>query len=85
MRTLILLAVLSLTVSPAFAQKYISWEAENFDDINGEKFQVFETPSDQPGNADESVDDYTIAEASGGAFIGSANGTGNDGGDWVKY
>ena len=28
MRTIILLAMLSLIVSPAFAQKYISWEAE---------------------------------------------------------
>ena len=85
MRTIILMAVLSLIVLPAFAQKYISWEAENFDAINGEKFQIFETPSDQPGNAGEGVDDYTVTEASGGAFIGSANGTGNDGGDWVKY
>ena len=85
MRTTILLTMLILIVSPAFAQKYISWEAENFNDSNGTKFEIFETPSDQPGNAGEGVDDYTVAEASGGAFIGSANGTGNDGGDWVKY
>ena len=85
MRTLVLLVVLSLVVSPAFAQKYISWEAENFDAINGDKFEIFETPSDQPGNAAEGVDDYTIAEASGGAFIGSSNGVANDGDAWVKY
>ena len=85
MRTTILLTMLILIVSPAFAQKYISWEAEDFNDSNGAKFEIFEVPSDQPGNAGEGVDDYTVAEASGGAFIGSANGTGNDGGDWVKY
>ena len=39
MRILILFVVLSFVAAPAFAQKYISWEAENFDDINGEKFQ----------------------------------------------
>ena len=85
MRTIILLVMLSLIVSPAFAQKYISWEAEDFNDSNGEKFEVFEVPSDQPGNAGEGVDDYTITEASGGKFIGSPNGVANDGGDWVKY
>ncbi len=85
MRTIILLTLFSIIVSPAFAQKYISWEAENFDAVNGTKFEVFEVPSDQPGNADEGVDDYTVAEASGGAFIGSPNGATNDGGDWVKY
>ena len=85
MRTTILLTMLIFIVSPAFAQKYISWEAEDFNDSNGAKFEIFEVPSDQPGNAGEGVDDYTVAEASGGAFIGSANGTGNDGGDWVKY
>ena len=85
MRTIVLLALFCLIASPVFAQKYISWEAENFDASNGEKFEVFEAPSDQPGNADEGVDDYTIAEASGGAFIGSANGAGNDGNGWVKY
>ena len=85
MRTIILLAMLSLIVSPAFAQKYISWEAESFNDANGTKFEIFEAPSDQPGNAAEGVDDYTIAEASGGKFIGSSNGATNDGGDWVKY
>ena len=85
MRTLILLVMLSLIVSPVFAQKYISWEAENFSDSNGTRFEVFDAPSDQPGNAGEGVDDYTVAEASGGAFIGSANGATNDGGDWVKY
>ena len=31
------------------------------------------------------VDDYSVTEASGGAYIGSHNGTANDGGDWVKY
>ncbi len=85
MRTLIVLALLSLIVSPALAQKYMSWEAENFSDSNGAKFEVFDAPSDQPGNADEGVDDYTVAEASGGAYIGSPNGVSNDGGDWVKY
>ena len=85
MRTTILLTMLILIVSPAFAQKYISWEAEDFNDSNGTKFEIFEAPSDQPGTAAEGVDDYTIAEASSGKFIGSANGTGNDGGDWVKY
>ena len=85
MRTTILLTMLILIVSPAFAQKYISWEAEDFNDSNGAKFEIFEVPSDQPGNAGEGVDDYTVAEASGGKFIGSANGIGNDGGDWVKY
>lgn len=85
MRTIILLAMLSLIVSPAFAQKYISWEAEDFNDSNGTKFEVFEVPTDHPGNAAEGQDDYTVTEASGGAYIGSHNGTGNDGGDWVKY
>ena len=85
MRIIILLAVLSLLVSPAFAQKYISWEAENYDAISGDKFEIFEAPSDQPGNAAEGVDDYTVAEASGNAFIGSPNGVGNDGNAWVKY
>ena len=33
-KTLILLAMLSLIVSHAFAQKYISWEAEDFNDID---------------------------------------------------
>ena len=75
MRTFILLAMLSLIVSPAFAQKYISWEAENFNDSNGTKFEVFEVPTDHPGNAaDNAVDDYTVSEASGGAYIGSHNG-----------
>ena len=55
MRTIILLTLFSIIVSPAFAQKYISWEAENFDAVNGTKFEVFEVPSDQPGNADEGV------------------------------
>ena len=85
MRVIILLAVLGLAVSPAFAQKYISWEAENYDAINGDKFEIFKVPSDQPGNAAEGVDDYTVAEASGDAFIGSTNGVGNDGNAWVKY
>lgn len=62
MRVIILLTALSLIVSPAFAQKYISWEAENFDDISGDKFEVFEVPSDQIGTAAEGVDDYTIEE-----------------------
>ena len=85
MRTIILLAMLSLIVSPAFAQKYISWEAESFNDSNGTKFEVFDVPTDHPGNAENDVDDYSVTEASGGAYIGSHNGTGNDGGDWVKY
>ena len=85
MRTIIFLTVLSLVALPAFAQKYISWEAENFNDSNGTKFEVFEVPTDHPGNAAESVDDYTVTEASGGAYIGSHNGATNDGGDWVKY
>lgn len=85
MRTIILLAMLGLIVSPAFAQKYISWEAEGFNDSNGTKFEIFEVPTDHPGTAAEGVDDYTVTEASGGAYIGSHNGTGNDGGDWVKY
>ncbi len=85
MRIIMVLAIFSLIVSPVFAQKYISWEAENFDAINGDKFEVFEAPSEQPGNAEEGVDDYTVAEATGGAFIGSANGAGNDGDAWVKY
>ncbi len=85
MRTLILLTVFSLIALPAFAQKYISWEAENFNDSNGAKFEVFTVPTDHPGNAAEGVDDYTVTEASGGAYIGSHNGATNDGGDWVKY
>ena len=64
MRTIILLAVLSLVALPAFAQKYISWEAEDFNDSNGTKFEVFTVPTDHPGNAAESVDDYTVTEAS---------------------
>ncbi len=85
MRTIVLLALFCLIASPVFAQKYISWEAENFDASNGDKFEVFKAPSDQAGNAAEGIDDYTVAEASGGAFIGSANGIGNDGDAWVKY
>jgi hypothetical protein len=87
MRTLILLAMLSLIVTPAFAQKYISWEAEDFNDSNGTKFEVFNVPTDHPGtpDADPPVEDYSPTEASGGAYIGSHNGTANDGGDWVKY
>ena len=85
MRTIVLLTVLSLIALPAFAQKYISWEAEDFSDSNGAKFEVFDVPSDQPGNAGEGVDDYTVTEASGGKFIGSPNGATNDGDDWVKY
>ena len=49
------------------------------------KFEVFEVPTDHPGNAAEGVDDYTVTEASGGAYIGSHNGATNDGDDWVKY
>ncbi len=85
MRTLILLTALSLIALPAFAQKYISWEAENFNDSNGTKFEIFEAPNEHPGNAAEGVEDYTVTEASGGAYIGSHNGATNDGGDWVKY
>ncbi len=85
MRVMMLMAIFSFTVFPAFAQKYVSWEAEDFDAINGDKFEVFEVPSDQPGNAGEGVEDYTVAEASGGAFIGSPNGVSNDGDAWVKY
>ena len=79
MQVIILLTVLSLIVTPVFAQKYISWEAENYDAINGDKFEIFEVPSDQIGTTAEGVDDYTVSEASGDAFIGSANGIGNDG------
>ena len=85
MRTIILLTVLSLVALPAFAQKYISWEAEDYNDSNGTKFETFTVPTDHPGNAAEGVDDYTVTEASGGAYIGSHNGVTNDGGDWVKY
>jgi hypothetical protein len=85
MRTIILLTVLSLIALPAFAQKYISWEAENFNDSDGTKFEVFGVPTDHPGNAAEGVDDYSVTEASSGAYIGSHNGVTNDGGDWVKY
>ena len=42
MRTIILLTVLSFIALPAFAQKYISWEAEDFNASSGTKFEVFE-------------------------------------------
>jgi hypothetical protein len=80
--SLVSFAILSLVVYQATAQE-IGWEAENFNAKNGEILEVLNPPfdtTDSDGNA------YTISEASGGAFVGSANGgPGNDQGSWLKY
>jgi hypothetical protein len=61
----------------------VGWEVENFNAKNGGVLEVLNPPfdtTDSDGNA------YTISEASGGAFVGSANGgPGNDQGSWLKY
>ena len=86
MRIIIFFTLLNFAVSYASAQEHINWEAEDFIDSRGEKFQVFEVPSEQKG-APRCVDleAYKITESSGDAYIGVPNGLGNNSGDWVKY
>ncbi len=58
------------------------WEAENFTANNGNGIELFNPPHQDTGvnNAQ-----YEIVEASGNAFVGSANGAGDNTNSWFKY
>lgn len=99
-RKLLLLAslfLLGFAVYQTNAQRF-AFEAEDFDAKQGESWQVIEAPATVMADEDDTrapelvADDgskileYTIDEASGGAFIGHPENPGSAAnGDWVKY
>jgi hypothetical protein len=78
--TLASIIALSLIISPAHAQHQRGWEAENFTARSGDGMQIFNPP-----HAASNGGEFTIADASGGAFIGSDNGAGGTSNSWFKY
>lgn len=78
--TLVSIVALSLIVCTANAQHQRGWEAENYTDRSGEGMQIFNSPHSASNGGE-----YTISDASGGAFIGSDNGAGGSSNSWFKY
>jgi hypothetical protein len=87
------LLILGFAVYQTNAQEYIVIEAEDFDDKQGESWQILEPPVTVMANPDSAerapqlpvgTSEFGIGRASNGAFIGNPDRSGANN-DWVKY
>ena len=80
--SLVSFVLLSIVAHQAVGQTFMSWEAEQYADMNGDAIQTL-NPVFKATDSDGV--EFEITEASNNTFLGVPSGPGNDSGAWLKY